>query len=382
MSQSQSTHAPAAPWQAPARYLLGPGPSLVSPRVYQAMQAPVLGHLDPAFLNLLDRVQVLLRQVFETENELTLAVSGTGSAAMEAAVANLVQPGDRVLVCENGFFSGRIAEMARRYGAEVRSLPRPWGEVYTPGEVEQALEDFPARVVAMVHAETSTGALQPLEGMAEVVHGREALLLVDAVTSLGGVPVGVDRHGIDACYSASQKCLGSPSGLGPVTFSPRAVEALEARRHPVANWYLDLSLLRRYWGSERAYHHTVSSSLFYALHESLRIIAEEGLEQRWQRHRRAAGLFWDGLEQLGLGLHVPVERRLPTLSTVRVPAGVDEMGVRRRLLEEYNIEIAGGLGELKGQIWRVGLMGYSAREDLVLLLLAALRQVLPGGRGG
>jgi alanine-glyoxylate transaminase / serine-glyoxylate transaminase / serine-pyruvate transaminase len=363
-------------WNAPARLLLGPGPSLVSPRVYQAMLSPVLGHLDPAFLDLLDRTQDLLRFVFETQNELTLAVSGTGSAAMETSVANLVEPGDRVLVCENGFFSGRIAEMARRYGAEVRSLPRSWGEVYPPEEIEQALEDFPAKVVALVHAETSTGALQSLEGISSIVHDHGALLLVDAVTSLGGVSVGVDQNGIDVCYSASQKCLGSPSGLGPVTFSPRAVQALEARKTPVKNWYLDLSLLRRYWSSERMYHHTTPSTLFYALHESLRIIVEEGLEQRWERHRRSADLFWEGLEEIGLGLHVPQERRLPTLSTVLVPDGVDELQVRRRLLNEYNIEVAGGLGELKGMIWRVGLMGYSSRQDLVTLLLAALGKIL------
>lgn len=365
-----------AEWQAPARLLLGPGPSLVSPTVYQAMMAPALGHLDPAFLDLLDRVQGLLRHVFETQNELTLAVSGTGSAAMESAIANLVEPGDAVLICENGFFSGRMAEMARRSGAQVRTISRPWGEVFTPQEISQALSEFPAKVVGLVHAETSTGALQPLAGIGQAVHAAGGLLLVDAVTSLGGVQVGVDENEIDVCYSASQKCLGCPSGLGPITFGPRALQALAARRAPVASWYLDLSLLRRYWGSERVYHHTTPSTLFYALHEALRTAAAEGLEARWERHRRSAALLWQGLEELGLELHVPLERRLPSLTTLRVPEGVDEALVRRRLLEEFNIEIAGGLGELKGRVWRIGLMGHSAREDLVVLLLAALKKIL------
>jgi len=361
----------------PPRILLGPGPSLVDPRVQRAMLAPVVGHLDPAFLKVMDGVQQLLRLVFETQNELTLAISGTGTAGMEAAVANMVEPGDAVLVCSSGYFGERIAEMARRYGARVETLRRPWGQVFDPDEVSQALQATNRpRLVALVQAETSTGALQPLEEIARVVHAAGALLLVDAVTSLGGAPVGVDRVGIDICYSGSQKCLGCPPGLAPLTLSPAAVQKLESRRSPVTSFYLDLSLLRRYWGPERAYHHTAPISMVYALHEGLRIVAEEGLEVRWARHLRNAGLLWQGLEALGLELHVEVAHRLPPLTTVCIPPGADDLGVRRRLLDEYNIEISGGLGELKGKVWRIGLMGFSSRPELVELLLAALRKIL------
>jgi alanine-glyoxylate transaminase/serine-glyoxylate transaminase/serine-pyruvate transaminase len=350
----------------------------VDPRVQRAMLAPVVGHLDPAFLKVMDGVQQMLRLVFETQNELTLAISGTGTAGMEAAVANMMEPGDAVLVCSNGYFGERIAEMARRYGAQVETLRRPWGEVFDPEEVSQALRKAanPPRLVALVQAETSTGALQPLEEIARAVHAAGALLLVDAVTSLGGTPVGVDRVGIDICYSGSQKCLGCPPGLAPITLSPAAVQKLESRRSPVTSFYLDLGLLRRYWGPERAYHHTAPISMVYALHEGLRIVAEEGLEARWARHRRNAGLLWQGLESMGLELHVPPAHRLPPLTTVRIPPGVDDIQVRRRLLDEYNIEISGGLGELKGKVWRIGLMGFSSRPELVELLLAVLRKII------
>jgi alanine-glyoxylate transaminase/serine-glyoxylate transaminase/serine-pyruvate transaminase len=361
----------------PPRILLGPGPSLVDPRVQRAMLAPVVGHLDPAFLKIMDGVQQMLRLVFETQNELTLAISGTGTAGMEAAVANMVEPGDKVLVCSNGYFGERIAEMGRRYGGQVDTLRRPWGEVFDPADVSRALggPNMP-RLVALVQAETSTGALQPLEKIARVVHSAGALLLVDAVTSLGGVPVGVDGVGIDICYSGSQKCLACPPGLAPLTLSPAAVQKLENRRSPVTSFYLDLGLLRRYWGPERAYHHTAPISMVYALHEGLRIVAEEGLEARWERHHRNAGLLWQGLEAMGLELHVPAATRLPPLTTVRIPPGVDDLQVRRRLLDRYNIEISGGLGELKGKVWRIGLMGFSSRPELVELLLAALRKFL------
>jgi alanine-glyoxylate transaminase/serine-glyoxylate transaminase/serine-pyruvate transaminase len=360
----------------PPRILLGPGPSLVDPRVQRAMLAPVVGHLDPAFLKIMDGVQQLLRLVFETQNELTLAIPGTGTAGMEAAVANMVEPGDEVLVCSCGYFGERIAEMARRYGATVETLRRSWGEVFEAEEVSQALQRSNRRLVALVQAETSTGALQPLEEITRAVHAAGALLLVDSVTSLGGVSVGVDRVGIDICYSGSQKCLGCPPGLAPITLSAAAVHRLESRRTPVTSFYLDLGLLRRYWGAERAYHHTAPISMVYALHEGLRIVAEEGLEERWARHRRNAGLLWQGLERLGLELHVPLAHRLPPLTTVRIPPGVDDLKVRRRLLDEYNIEISGGLGELKGKVWRIGLMGFSSRPELVELLLAALRNVV------
>lgn len=360
----------------PERVLLGPGPSMVDPRVLRAMAAPVVGHLDPQFVTLMDRVQDLLRYVFQTENALTLPISGTGTAAMEAAVANTVAPGDAVLVCANGYFGLRIAEMARRYGGEVSVLERPWGEVFTVEEIGAALARRPAQVVALVHGETSTGAMQPLDGIADAVHAHGGVLIVDTVASLAGVPLAVDALGIDVCYSGAQKCLSCPPGVSPITLSPRAVEKLERRPAPVANWYLDLTLLRQYWGEPRVYHHTAPISSVYALYEALRLVAEEGLEARAARHRRHAELLWEGLAELGLALHVPAAHRLPPLTTVCVPDGVDEAAIRRRLLDEYNIEISGGLGSLKGKVWRVGLMGYSSRRENVVLLLAALQRLL------
>ena len=361
------------------RILLGPGPSMAHPRVLAAMSAPLIGHLDPEFLGLMDRMQELLRYAFETGNRLAMPISGTGSAAMEAAIANTVEPGDPVLVCINGVFGGRIAEMARRYGGEVETISRPWGEVFDPGEIADALARRPAKVVAIVHAETSTGALQPLDDLAGIVHAKGGLLIVDAVTSLAGAPVAVDARDIDVCYSGTQKCLSAPPGLGPITFGERAVAKLKGRATPVRSWYLDLSMVERYWGPERTYHHTAPISMNFALYEALRLVAEEGLEARWARHHRNAGLLWGGLEELGLSLHVAdPAHRAPSLTTVRVPEGVDEAAVRGRLLSEYSIEIAGGLGDLKGKIWRIGLMGHSSREENVLLLLAALRRILHG----
>jgi len=360
----------------PARTLLGPGPSMVHPRVLRAMATPLVGHLDPYFLQIMDRTQELLRYVFETKNQLTIPVSGTGSAAMETAVANMVEPGDRVLVCVNGYFGLRLAEMAKRYGGDVRTIIRPWGDVFTASEVKEALDAHAAKVVAIVHAETSTGAEQPLDEIAKVVHAEGAILVVDAVTSLGGMPVRVDDIGIDVCYSATQKCLSCPPGLGPITVGPRAEEALRQRKIQVASWYLDLSMVQRYWGPERTYHHTAPISANYALYEGLRLIAEEGLEACWERHRRNAEILWSGLKELKLSLHVPREHRLVSLTTVRVPEGIDESGVRRQLLEEYNIEIAGGLGELKGKVWRIGLMGFSSRRENIALLLSALERLI------
>lgn len=362
----------------PERILLGPGPSMVHPRVLQAMSRPLVGHLDPTFLQVMDRIQSLLRYTFQTENHLTIPVSGTGSAAMETAIANLVEPGDGVLVCVNGYFGLRLAEMARRYGAQVQTITRPWGEVFTADEVEQAMQAHRPKVVAIVQAETSTGAEQPLDDIARIVHAGGAVLIVDAVTSLGGVPVRVDDIGIDVCYSGTQKCLGCPPGLGPITVGPRAEEILRTRTRPVANWYLDLTIVQKYWGKERTYHHTAPISSNFALYEGLRIVAEEGLEARWARHRRNAERLWSGLEALDLTLHVPPSHRLTTLTTVRVPDGVDEAGVRKSLLEDYNIEIAGGLGELKGKVWRIGLMGYSSTPENVDLLLGALEKILHG----
>ena len=360
----------------PPRTLLGPGPSMVDPRVLKAMATPLVGHLDPAFIQLMDRTQSLLRYVFQTENRLTIPVSGTGTAAMETAVANMVEPGDPVLVCVNGYFGLRIADMAGRYGGEVETITRPWGEVFTPEEVKDALDRRPAKVVALVHAETSTGALQPLDEIAKIVHAHAAIMIVDAVTSLGGIPVCVDEIGIDVCYSGSQKCLSCPPGPSPITFGERAVEKLRARKTKVTNWYLDMSLVEKYWGKERTYHHTAPISANYALYEGLRAVAEEGLENRWARHRRNAELLWSGLTELGLELHVLEAYRAPSLTTVRIPDGVEDLAVRKQLLNDYNIEISGGFGELAGKIWRIGLMGYSSRKENALLLISALRELL------
>lgn len=363
----------------PERILLGPGPSMVHPRVLQAMSRPLVGHLDPTFVQVMDRIQSLLRYTFQTDNPLTIPVSGTGSAAMETAIANMVEPGDRVLVCVNGYFGLRLAEIARRYGGEVQTITRPWGEVFTTQEVEEAMRAHTPKVVALVQAETSTGAEQPLDDIARVVHAAGAVLIVDAVTSLGGIPVRVDEVGIDVCYSGTQKCLGCPPGLGPITVGPRAEEILRTRSHPVANWYLDLTMVQKYWGKERTYHHTAPISSNFALYEGLRIVAEEGLEERWARHRRNAERLWTGLEAMDLTLHVPRSHRLPTLTTVRVPDRIDEAAVRGSLLQDYNIEIAGGLGELKGKVWRIGLMGYSSTPENVDLLLGALDKILYSG---
>lgn len=364
------------PLAMPPRLLLGPGPSLADPRVLQAMGTPLVGHLDPSFLELMDRTQELLRYVFETDNRLTIPVSGTGSAAMEAAVANMVEPGEKVLVCVNGYFGNRIVDMARRYGGEVQVINRPWGEAFTPDEIEQALQAFPARILAIVHAETSTGVLQPLDELIKIAHQYGAIVIVDAVTSLGGVPVRVDAREIDVCYSGSQKCLGCPPSPSPITLGSRAVEKLEKRRTPVVNWYLDMSMIQKYWGKDRTYHHTAPISANYALYEGLRIVAEEGLANRWARHRANAELLWAGLQELDLTLHVPLEFRLPTLTTVRIPEGVNEAELRARLLKEYNIEVGGGLGDLKGKIIRIGLMGFSSRPENVILLLSALERLL------
>lgn len=358
------------------RILLGPGPSQVHPRVLQSLSAPLVGHLDPYFLKIMDATQTLLRYVFQTTNRLTIPISGTGSAAMEAAVANFVEQGTSVLVCINGYFGNRLAEMARRYGGDVETITRPWGEIFTPEEIKAALQKKQAKVVALVHAETSTGALQPLEEIIKEVHKQGGVIIVDTVTSLGGMPVEVDDWGIDICYSGTQKCLGVPPGLGPITINSHAEEVLKARKTKIPSWYLDLSMVQAYWGSERTYHHTAPISMNFALYEGLRMIAEEGLEARFIRHADHARLLWAGLEDLGLELHVPLEYRLPSLTTVRVPSGVNEAQVRARLLNEYNIEIAGGLGELKGKVWRIGLMGFSSRIENITLLLGALKQVL------
>jgi len=360
----------------PPRLLLGPGPSNAHPRVLQALGMPQVGHLDPSFIALMNEVQELLRYAWQTDNALTIPVSGTGSAAMEATLANTVEPGDVVLVGVNGYFGERLCDMAARYGADVRRIEKPWGEVFDLDEIGEALETHRPAILALVHAETSTGARQPLEGVGELCRELDALLLVDTVTSLGGVPVFLDAWGVDMAYSGTQKCLSCPPGLGPLTFGPRAVDKLNRRSGRVPNWYLDLTAVSRYWGSERTYHHTAPISMNYALREALRLVAEEGLEARWERHRHNAQMLWDGLEAMGMACHVPHEHRLPSLTTVRVPEGVDAKSVAQTLLREYNIEIAGGLGQLAGKVWRVGLMGHNSRPENVARLLDALARTL------
>lgn len=361
----------------PRRILMGPGPSDIPPRVLAALAAPTVGHLDPYFLRIMDETQSMLRQVFCTQNRLTLAVSGTGSAGMETCVVNLVEPGDRVVVGVNGVFGGRMADVARRCGAEVTTLERPFGEVFTPEEVAATVRQVRPKVVGLVHAETSTGALQPLEEIARIVHEAGSLLLVDCVTSLGGLPVEIDRWGIDAAYSGTQKCLSCPPGLAPVTFSPRAEEAIQRRRTKVASWYLDTTLIANYWSEKsRAYHHTAPINMNYALHEALRAVLEEGLEARFARHRRNHLALRGGLEALGIEYAVAEPYRLPMLNAVKIPAGVDDKAVRARLLHDYGIEIGGGLGPMAGRTWRIGLMGETSQPRNVLLFLAALEACL------
>ena len=364
----------------PPRLLLGPGPSNAHPRVLQALSMRQVGHLDPSFIDLMDEVQELLRYTWQTDNELTIPVSGTGSAAMEASLANTVEPGDVVLIGLNGYFGHRLADMAQRYGGDVRGLEKPWGEVFSLDELRAGLEEHRPAILALVHGETSTGTRQPLEGVGALCREYDCLLLVDAVASLGGVPLLLDEWQVDVAYSGSQKCLSCPPGLAPLTLGARAMEKLRDRQSPVPNWYLDMSLVGQYWGPERKYHHTAPINMNYALREALQLVAEEGLAARWQRHRENAELLWEGLADLGLRCHVPREHRLPSLTTVVIPDGVDGKAVARRLLEEYNIEIAAGLGELGGKVWRVGLMGFNSRRENVALLLEALRQVLNSRR--
>jgi len=365
-----------APLAVPKRLLLGPGPSNADPQVIAAMNHQPIGHLDPAYLAMMDEVQDLLRYTWQTTNPLTYAVAGTGSAAMEATLANVVEPGDRVLVAVKGYFGHRLVDMARRYGAEVTTIQRPWGEAFTLDELTTALEQYRPAVLAIVHAETSTGVRQPLEGLGAACAAHDCLLLVDTVTSLGGVPILLDDWQVDLAYSCSQKGLSCAPGISPFTMGPRAVAKLDRRRQPVANWYLDAALLRKYWGPERVYHHTAPVNLTYALREALRLLAEEGLEARWQRHQQTAAYFWDGLADLGLTCHVEAAYRLPTLTTVRVPDGIDAKAVSRQLMVDHNIEIGGGLGELGGKVWRIGLMGYNSQTQPVDRLLHALGTVL------
>jgi alanine-glyoxylate transaminase / serine-glyoxylate transaminase / serine-pyruvate transaminase len=365
----------------PERILMGPGPSDVPRRVLSALAAPTIGHLDPAYLAIMDELRSMLKQVFRTQNEMTLAIPGTGSAGMEACVVNLVEPGDEVIVCVNGVFGGRMKDVAERAGANVHAIEAPWGESISTAAVADALARCPqAKVFGIIHAETSTGAHQPLEEISKLVHDAGALLLVDAVTSLAGLPVEIDAWQIDACYSGTQKCLSCPPGLAPVSFSPRALEKIDARKTKVQSWYLDLTMLRNYWGQERAYHHTAPINMTYALREALAIVLEEGLEARWARHQENHRALRAGLE--ALGLHYIPARSLTTLNAVHTPAGHDEATLRRRLLNEYGIEIGAGLGPFKGKALRIGLMGHSSTRRNVMLVLAALEAVLGVTGGG
>jgi alanine-glyoxylate transaminase / serine-glyoxylate transaminase / serine-pyruvate transaminase len=365
-----------SPLSVPDRLLLGPGPSNAHPAVLQAMSTPPLGHLDPNFLSLMDEIQSLLRYVWQTDNPMTIAVSGTGTAAMEATIANSVLPGDLVLVGVAGYFGSRLVDMAGRYGADVRTISKPWGQVFSLDELRSAMETHRPAILALVHAETSTGARQPLEGVGQLCREFGTLLLVDTVTSLGGVPIFLDEWGVDLAYSCSQKGLGCSPGASPFTMSDRAMEKLQQRSNKVPNWYLDMTLLGKYWGTERIYHHTAPINLYYGLREALRLVAEEGLAACWQRHQKNAEYLWQRLTDLGLKLHVETDYRLPTLTTVCIPEGADGKALARKLLDEHNIEIGGGLGELAGKVWRVGLMGYNSRSASVDRLIDALEKVL------
>ena len=359
------------------RMLMGPGPSDVNPRVLEAMAAPTIGHLDPQFLDVLNDIREMLQQVFQTANPLTLAVSGTGSAGMETCVVNLIEPGDKMLVCVAGVFAARMTDVAERAGAEVTAIEVPWGQVFTPDAVAAAMDAHgPFKVVGIVHAETSTGAAQPIAPISQVVHDAGALLLVDTVTSLGGMEVDVDGWRIDACYSGTQKCLSCPPGLAPVTFSTAAEGVIANRKTKVRSWYLDMNMVRKYWGSERLYHHTAPINMNYALHEALRIVLEEGLDARWARHAAQHEALKAGLADMGIRYLADPNHQLPMLNAVAAPEGVEEAAVRKRLLDEHDIEIGGGLGAFKGKAWRIGLMGESATPRHVAALISALKDIL------
>lgn len=355
---------------------MGPGPLDVHPRVYKALASPVIGYLDPSYLKILDRIGELLPPVFATQNEVTHAIPGTGTAGMETCVANLLEPGDRILVCSHGYFGDRIRQMAERQEAEITLIEEEWGRPTDPQRVEAALKEKPHKVVAVVHAETSTGVLQPMEDISRLAKEYGALLMLDTVSSLGGIKVKVDEWGVDASFSCSQKCIGCPPGLSPFTFSKRAMETIEKRKSLVRSWYLDVSLLKKYWGKERVYHHTSSSTLNYGLLEALLLIHEEGLEKRFERHLKNHKALVAGIEALGLKMLVKPEYRLPTLNAIVIPDGVDDVKLRKYLLETFKLDIGGGFGKFQGKIWRIGLMGYSSSADNVLFFIPVISRAL------
>jgi alanine-glyoxylate transaminase/serine-glyoxylate transaminase/serine-pyruvate transaminase len=360
----------------PRRYLFGPGPSMVHPRVYEALSKPIVGHLDPYFIQVMTDVQQLLKTTYGTIDGATLVISGTGSAGMEAAIANFVEPASKLAVFANGYFSDRLTEMAKRNGANVVRFEKAWGETYADDEAKEFIAREKPKVVAYVHAETSTGALQSGNAICAAAHDAGALVIADCVTSLGGVPVEFDKTGIDIAYSCTQKGLSCPPGLSPMAMSPRAMEFLRARTTPSRSWYLDLKLIHDYSTVSHRYHHTAPISMFYALREALLVIAEEGIENRWERHRRCNQQFVKGIEAMGLRMHVPAEHRIATLNTVCVPEGVDEAKVRKQLINGPGIEIAGGFGPLAGKVFRIGVMGPLATEDNVQFFLKEFRQAL------
>jgi len=358
------------------RILMGPGPSDVPRRVLQAMSAPCIGHLDPAFLAIMDETQQLLRFVFQTENAMTIPVSGTGSAGMETCFVNLVEPGDEVLVCVHGVFGTRMCDIVTRLGGELIRVDGEWGRAVDPQQVRDAVKGRRPKVLAVVHAETSTGVCQPLDDLAAISKETGALFLVDTVTSLGGMNVALDKMGIDAVYSGTQKCLSCPPGLSPISFSEAAQKALDDRKGPVVSWYLDMSMVKDYWGGDRKYHHTAPINMIYALREALRIVAEEGLETRFTRHRSNHLALVAGVEAMGLAMLVPENERLPMLNTVRIPEGAADLKVRQTLLKEFGLEVGGGLGALAGKVWRVGLMGHASTRRNVFVFLSALETIL------
>jgi len=356
---------------------MGPGPSNVSAEVLQSMSQPLVGHLDPVFVKMMEELKTMLRAVFLTRNEMTFPVSGTGSAGMEFCFVNLIGPGDEVIVGVNGVFGTRMVDVAERCGARVTKVEAPWGQIITPEQIAAALRTVPKpKLVAIVHAETSTGALTPVEEISKLAHVAGALLLLDTVTSLGGCPVRLDEWAVDATYSGTQKCLSCPPGLSPVSLSPRALEVARSRRTKVQSWYLDVNLLASYWGQERVYHHTAPITMNYGLHAALRLVLAEGLENRWKRHQQNHLALKSALAAIGLELANQEGHQLWQLNPIRVPAGVEELEVRKRLLNDFNIEVGAGLGPLKGKIWRVGLMGETSSRENLRLFLTAFCQVL------
>ncbi len=361
----------------PDRTLMGPGPSEVHPRVLRAMSTPLVGHLDPSFIDIMNEVQDLLRYTFRTENQWTIPVSGTGSASMEAAIGNLVEPGDTMLVPTNGYFGGRMESMAKRAGGNVVHVDAPWGEPLDSADVQAAFEEHQPDIFGFIHAETSTGVVQPhVSELTGIAHDHDAYVIADTVTSLGGVELKVDEWDIDVAYSGPQKCLSCPPGASPLTLNDRAMDKVLSREESPRSWYLDLSLLEGYWGDDRSYHHTAPITNVYALREALRLVSEEGIESRWERHREIAGALKAGVEAMGMEMNAPEEYWLPSLNAVRVPAGVTDTDITSYLLDQYDLEIATGLGDLDGEIFRIGCMGYSARPETVSYLVSALGDAL------